>query len=561
MLNLELCFEDGQIQRKRFDLPLLVGRGADCDLLVRTWRLARHHARFTRHDTDVFVEDFGALSGTFVNGQRISRYGPLQAGDQVVVGPCMIRIVALPEPNVSAPDPKAHLVPDRPPALCEPAACAVPDQQGGLLSDSRWQQQRQRLHGMLIAALDLRRHDVAQMDDRALRAEAGRVLAELLASDTTLPPDIDKSYLLMQVVNEAVGLGPLEPLLQDPAVTEIMVNRHDEIFIETDGVLQQVDVAFSGEVSVRGVIDRIVAPLGRRIDESSPMVDARLPDGSRVNAVIAPVALKGASLTIRKFPGQRPDSQTLRQRGAFDSSMQQFLHLCVVTRKNLLVAGGTGSGKTTLLNVLSASIPEHERVVTIEDAAELKLLHKNLVSLEARPANLEGKGRIEIRDLVRNALRMRPDRIVVGECRGPEAFDMLAAMNTGHEGSLTTLHANSPRDALARLETMILMAGMDLPLAAIREQIASSIHFIVQQTRLSNGHRLVSSIVEVTGIESGRIQTQPIFIFDRRQGGAFTGCGAIPECFQLADDPGQAGITLAMFEQTNPVQRAVLSHA
>jgi pilus assembly protein CpaF len=435
----------------------------------------------------------------------------------------------------------------------EPASHALAS--GSVAPSVHSQVERRRFHALLIAALDLRRHDIAQMDDQALRAEATRVLTGLIQTDTDVPKGLDKSLLVQQVVDEAVGLGPLEPLLQDPAVTEIMVNRHDEIFIETHGRLELTELGFSSEQAVLGVIERIVAPLGRRIDESSPMVDARLPDGSRVNAVIAPIALKGASLTIRKFPGRRPDSTTLRENGAFDLCMQQFLALCVATRKNVLVSGGTGSGKTTLLNVLSACIPAYERVVTIEDAAELKLNHCNLVSLEARPANLEGKGRIEIRDLVRNALRMRPDRIVVGECRGAEALDMLAAMNTGHEGSLTTLHANSPRDALARLETMILMAGMDLPLQAIREQIASSVHFIVQQTRLSDGHRLVSAVVEVTGIESGRIQTQTIFQFDPRNGGSFVGCGNVPECFATTEFANRPDCPAHWFDQVTPVIR------
>lgn len=554
MLDLELCFEDGQVQRTHFQLPLLVGRGSDCDLTLKTWRLARHHARFSHHEHGVFLEDFGALAGTFVNGQRISRHGPLKVSDQVVIGPCLMRVMAVPQPTLAGDQTQESCTPDHSVSVCSQTIQAnVAPAAQPFVQQQHWQHHRQRLHGLLIAALDLRRHDVARMDDETLRLEATRVLAELLDKDNELPADVDRALLLQQVVNEAVGLGPLEPLLSNPSVTEIMVNRHDEIFIEVAGMLEQTDFAFSGEQSVRSVIDRIVAPLGRRIDESSPMVDARLPDGSRVNAVIAPVALKGASLTIRKFPGTRPDSDTLCRAGAFDSAMQLFMQQCVVRRKNLLVAGGTGSGKTTLLNVLSASIPEHERVVTIEDAAELKLHHRNLVALEARPANLEGKGRIEIRDLVRNALRMRPDRIVVGECRGAEAFDMLAAMNTGHEGSLTTLHANSPRDALARLETMILMAGMDLPLSAIREQIASSIHFIIQQSRLSDGHRLVSSIVEVTGIESGRIQTQPIFIYRKEQGGAFVGCGVVPECF-MADNHEPTDLP-DLFGRSTPLPR------
>jgi pilus assembly protein CpaF len=325
-------------------------------------------------------------------------------------------------------------------------------------------------------------------------------------------------------------------LLAAPEITEIMVNRYDEIYVERGGRLWRHPAAFTSEQSVRWVIERIVTPLGRRIDESSPMVDARLPDGSRVHAIIPPVAMKGASLTIRKFPQRRPKMPDLIAAASLSNAMAQFLSLCVKMRKNLVVSGGTGSGKTTLLNILSNEIPDGERIVTIEDAAELRLNHDHLVALEARPANQEGRGHIDIRELVRNALRMRPDRIVVGECRGAEAFDMLTAMNTGHEGSLTTLHANSPRDALGRLESMILMAGLDLPLDAVREHIAASVDLVVQQARLADGRRVVTSIAEVAGMESGRIQLQDLFRFDRQSG--FVGCGALPGFAQRWADEG-----------------------
>ena len=315
--------------------------------------------------------------------------------------------------------------------------------------------------------------------------------------------------------------------------------------------------SFSSEQAVLGIIDRIVAPLGRRIDDSAPMVDARLRDGSRVNAVIAPVSLRGASLTIRKFPSRRLDMPDLLNVGALDESMAAFLTHSVRHRKNVLVSGGTGSGKTSLLNILSNAIPAGERIITIEDAAELRLNHRHLVSLEARPPNLEGRGRVDIRDLVRNALRMRPDRIVVGECRGGEAFDMLAAMNTGHEGSLTTLHANSPRDALGRLETMILMAGMDLPLGAVREHIAASIDLIVQLVRTADGRRLLSAIVQVTGIESGRIQLQELFLGQAGPPAVFTGCGLMPDGFD-----GAAALDIRLFSQRSVRQgRAALADA
>ncbi|CAM5181072.1 hypothetical protein CDEF62S_05911 [Castellaniella defragrans] len=421
--------------------------------------------------------------------------------------------------------------------------------------DARRLVHRRRLHAGLIAALQLRRRDIAQMSDAALRAEAMAVLSELIAADSELPEDLDRVSLVAELVDEAVGLGPLEPLLADPGVSEIMVNRHDEIFVERAGRLVRASASFSSEQAVLGVIERIVSPLGRRIDDGAPMVDARLPDGSRVNAVIAPIALRGASLTIRKFPARRLDLGDLLAVGALDEAMGRFLTHCVRHRKNLIVSGGTGSGKTSLLNILSNAIPEGERIVTIEDAAELRLNHAHLVSLEARPPNLEGRGRVEIRDLVRNALRMRPDRIVVGECRGGEAFDMLAAMNTGHEGSLTTLHANNPRDALGRLETMILMAGMDLPLSAVREHIASSVDIIVQLVRVADGRRLINAIVEVTGLEGERIQLQDLFVAESGPPAVFAGCGLLPSGFRGAAVPD-----IALFTQRTVCEgRAALS--
>jgi pilus assembly protein CpaF len=406
--------------------------------------------------------------------------------------------------------------------------------------DVRW---RRRLHARLLDGLDLRRRDVSSMSDAVLREEAGRLLAQLIDTDPELPADIDRAALRQHVLDEAVGLGPLEGLLADEGVTEIMVNRFDEIFVERAGRLRRHPTGFSSERAVLGVIERIVAPLGRRIDESSPMVDARLRDGSRVNAVIAPVALRGASLTIRKFAQRRLEVDDLIAVGAIGAAMARFLCCCVEQRCNVLVSGGTGSGKTTLLNVLSNFIPIGERIITIEDAAELRLRHPHLVSLESRPANVEGRGAIHIRDLVRNALRMRPDRIVIGECRGAEALDMLQAMNTGHEGSLTTLHANTPRDAIARLETLVLMAGMDLPLTAIREQIASAIDIVIQQTRAADGRRRITSIVELTGMESGRIQLQELFRFQpprdaESPDGLFVGCGLIPSRFTAWRDAG-----------------------
>lgn len=559
MVELELKFEDGAIVQRSVSLPVDIGRSPRCGLHIAAWRVGKRHARIEQGPDGPFIDDMGTLIGTLVNGRRVSHYGPLVPGDEILIGPCLMRVrrclsSASPAPDMvddgpatPAPSSVATLVPrDMPPGASATAlggASPMPPEDeaplgaeagmrasdGAVKGLAQRLQHRRRLQRALLKALDLRRRDVVMLSDSALRSEAFQVLGDIIRDDADLPEDVDRRALLAEVVDEAIGLGPLEPLLADESITEIMVNRHDEIFVETAGRLQRHPSGFSSEQAVLGVIERIVSPLGRRIDESSPMVDARLRDGSRVNAIIPPVALRGASLTIRKFPARRPGMDDLLRVGALDAAMRDFLSACVKHRKNIVVSGGTGSGKTTLLNVLSNCIPEGERIITIEDAAELKLHHAHLVTLEARPPNLEGRGAIQIRDLVRNALRMRPDRIVVGECRGGEAFDMLAAMNTGHEGSLTTLHANSPRDALARLETMILMAGMDLPLAAVREHIAASIDLIVQQVRASDGRRYVDSIVEVSGIESGRIQLQPLFAYEAGPPAAFAGCGVVPD--------------------------------
>ena len=399
---------------------------------------------------------------------------------------------------------------------------------------------RKAAHQALINAMDLRRVNVARMEEDELRKIVGGLLDEILAADPSYnTPTIPRDVLKKSVFDEVIGLGPLEELLEDEAVTEIMVNRHDEIFIERSGRLAQSSVIFTDDRAVLGAIERIVAPLGRRIDESSPMVDARLKDGSRVNAVIPPLALKGPNITIRKFSKRKLQGSDLVQFGSLSPQMVEFLRVAVERRANIVISGGTGSGKTTLLNVLSNFIPEDERIVTVEDAAELQLTQPNLVSLEARPPNMEGKGAVTIRDLVKNCLRMRPDRIVVGECRGGEALDMLQAMNTGHDGSLTTAHANSPRDCLSRLEVMTLMAGLDLPVQAIREQVCSAVDIIVQQTRFSCGSRRVTYITEVSGMETGVVQLQDVFVFkeegygsDGRVKGRFVSTSYIPDFYQ-----------------------------
>lgn len=361
-------------------------------------------------------------------------------------------------------------------------------------------------------------------------AAAQQKVETLLAEDASLPPSREtRGEILSRVLDDVLGLGPLEPLLKDPAVSEIMVNGPKCLYIEKQGKLHPVDIQFSSEKQLRTVIDRIVSPIGRRVDESMPLCDARLADGSRVNIVLPPLALDGASITIRKFSARSIGFDDLVRFGSMTTAMANFLRQTVEGKRNIVVSGGTGSGKTTLLNALSSAIPEDERIVTIEDAAELKLQKPHVVRLESRPPNAEGEGAIPIRRLVINALRMRPDRIVVGECRGGEALDMLQAMNTGHDGSMTTVHANTPRDALGRLETLVLMAGMDLPIRVVREQIRSAVHLIVQQARLTDGSRKVISITEVTGMEGDLLTTQELFRF---RAGQLESTGLVPKFSQ-----------------------------
>lgn len=362
-------------------------------------------------------------------------------------------------------------------------------------------------------------------------------IQRIIAKEDLPLTESEKNGVLADVMAEIIGLGPLDPLIRDENISEIMVNGPYQVYVEKHGKLVLTNVKFHDNAHVMTILDRIVAPLGRHIDESSPMVDARLQDGSRVNAIIPPLALGGPTITIRKFP---KDSITAGDLIAWKSAsprMMAFLEACVKSKLNMIVSGGTGSGKTTLLNILSAYIPDSERIVTIEDAAELRLQQNHVVRLEARPANAEGKGRIAIKDLVVNALRMRPDRIIVGECRGGEALDMLQAMNTGHDGSLTTGHANSPRDMMGRLETMVMMSGMELPSRAIREQIASAINIVVQQSRLPDGSRKIISISEITGMEKDEIVMQEIYRFNQTgvdENGKITGkfepTGVRPYC-------------------------------
>jgi pilus assembly protein CpaF len=369
-----------------------------------------------------------------------------------------------------------------------------------------------RVQNQLIAEIDPKM-DMSQTDE--VRSTIEEMFDQILAEENIVLSRAERQRLFESIVAEILGYGPIEPLLADESITEIMVNGAKQIYIERYGKLEKTNAVFESDDHAMRIIDRIVAPLGRRIDESQPYVDARLPDGSRVNAIIPPLALNGPTLTIRKFSKQPLTVQNLIELGSITPESIEFMKACVVARLNVVVSGGTGSGKTTLLNILSGFIPEDERIVTVENAAELQLRQDHVVTLESRPPNIEGKGEVTIRDLVINCLRMRPDRIVVGECRGGEALDMLQAMNTGHDGSLTTAHSNSPRDTLARLETMCLMAGMDLPVRAIREQVSSAVDMIVHEERMRDGSRKVVNITEVQGMEGDVIVMQDIFAFEQ----------------------------------------------
>jgi pilus assembly protein CpaF len=400
-----------------------------------------------------------------------------------------------------------------------------------------YQELKGKIHHDLLNRLNLER--LTQMGQKEAEPEIRRMILDIIerSSDSTPLSLSERETLVVDVLNELFGLGPLEGLLRDPDISDILVNRFDQVYVERNGRLEQTDIMFKDDRHLMQIIERIVSTVGRRIDESSPMVDARLRDGSRVNAIIPPLAIDGPSLSIRRFRTGRLSADDFVERESLTQPMLDFLRAAVSCRLNVVVSGGTGAGKTTLLNVLSSFISNHERVVTIEDAAELMMRQRHVVRLETRPPNIEGKGAVRQRDLVVNALRMRPDRIIVGEVRSDEALDMLQAMNTGHDGGLTTIHANSARDALYRLDTMVAMASLNLPERAVRQQIASAINLIIQVTRLSDGTRKVTGITEVTGMEGEVVSTQDIFVFDRsglrRDGkvcGRFRATGIRPRC-------------------------------
>jgi pilus assembly protein CpaF len=552
---------------------VVFGREATCDVVLASSSISRQHARFLVTNGTLLLEDLRSSHGTRVNGDllRGGTSGPraLKESDEVVIGGFVVRINAQTQNTDSAGR--------RTPPSC-PSAVPVspsPSARGTNLSSEASPTDRvlaeikelealyteevmrikPRIHEFVLAKLNLSGGAKKEIsEDRSKVEEAlDRVLLELAHE---LPMDIDFKMFREAMLDEFVEYGPISPLLREKEISEVMVNGPDRVFIEMRGRLYETGVRFFNPQQLDLVVQRIVEPLGRHVDTASPMVDARLKDGSRVNVIIPPLALDGASVTIRKFPDKKLTKTDLVKFGSMTDNMALFLEEAVRSRQNILISGGTGSGKTSLLNVLSLFIPQSERVVTVEDSAELKLTHRNLIRLEARPANIEGSGKISIRDLVVNTLRMRPDRIIVGECRGAEALDMLQAMNTGHDGSMTTCHANTPRDALARLETMVMMAGFDLPSRAIREQIAAAVNIVVQQTRLLDGSRKIVEITEVTGREGETILLQPIFVFDQEkiEHGQVVGkhkpTGNVPEFIAKLREAGNLRLSDSVFVPT-----------
>jgi len=522
-----------------------IGSDDDCKISLNRPQVEGRHAILTVGENDAWLEDLQSEHGTKIDGQSCSGRQELRTGQEITIGPFTM-ILASPAADaasVSAPSPVAA-----PPASDAPAA-------GNSAASTVSRSIKDQIHKELLARMDLKRLAASRIDRSELEDRARTTISDIVEEvSPRLPPGIKPAALVKEIFEEALGLGPIEDLLADPEVTEVMVNGPDHIYVEKGGKLILTDRTFINDTSVLTVIERIVSPLGRRIDESQPYVDARLPDGSRVNAIIHPLSLVGPCLTIRKFAQTPFTDQDLCRLETWTDDMARFAELCVLLRKNIIVSGGTGSGKTTLLNVLSSYLPESERIVTIEDAAELRLKQDHIVRLEARPPNIEGRGAITIRDLVRNALRMRPDRIVVGECRGGEALDMLQAMNTGHDGSLTTVHANSPRDVISRLETMVLMSGMELPTRAIREQVASAVDLIVHESRYSDGTRKVNRITEVIGLEGEQITMQDIFAYEQtgvddegRVIGHFAPVGAIPTFIEEIQSRGLS-IDRSMFD-------------
>ena len=540
------------------DGSYLVGRGNACHIRLPFPDVSERHALLLLRGDRAQIEDLHSANGTYVNGMPVDGIVELLPDSVIQIGESMLRVSPISDSQAPIPDPEAQS------SNLEAKSSNLEAKSSKLKAQSSQdaairRQVKEQIQRELIERLDLKRLTVSGVDRAGLEKKATEKIHEIVEQVRTngkLPAGIDAARLEREIFNEALRLGPLEDLIADETVTEIMVNGPRQIYVERRGKLQLTDLEFLDDSSVMAIIERIVSPIGRRIDESQPYVDARLADGSRVNAIIPPLSLTGPTLTIRKFAKRTLTVDDFIRFGTWTRNAAEFMKACVIMRKNIIVAGGTGSGKTTLLNLLSGFIPHDERIVTVEDAAELKLVQPHVVRLEARPPNIEGRGAVTIRDLVKNCLRMRPDRIIVGECRGGEALDMLQAMNTGHDGSLTTVHANSPRDVISRLETMVLMSGMELPSRAIREQIASAVDIIIHESRLSDGSRKVVAISEVTGLEGQNVVMQDIFAF-RQSGvdehgrvmGYFRPTGAVPTFFEHLKSRG-LHLDPAMFDPT-----------
>ena len=536
--------EDGTTTEYEVRKPeIFIGTSSTNDVVLYQPSLSGRHLKLRFDNGSTEVVDLESRTGTFVNGVRIHGSRLLAKEDTVSLGSYNLRV--LPDSTVQQTTPQ-ELYWD----ILETA-------------EKRYDESlvpiKQEIHRRLIAFLDLRRMDLKNIEYAELRSTTSRAIWSIMdAMGDTVPADMDRQNLHKEMLDEVLGLGPIEDLIKDAEITEIMVNRKDQIFVEIRGKLYLTNRSFASEDSLLGIIERIVSPLGRRIDESVPMVDARLKDGSRVNAIIPPLSLKGPVVTIRKFSKDPFTVDKLIRIGALTEGVHEFLKVAVTSRRNIVISGGTSSGKTTLLNVLCGLLPKSERIVTIEDSAELQLPQEHLISLESRPPNIQGRGEVTIRDLVKNSLRMRPDRIVVGEVRGGEALDMLQAMNTGHDGSLTTGHANAPYDFLRRLETMVLMAGMELPVRAIREQITSAIHVIVQLMRFNDGSRRVVKVSEMLGLDAeGNYRLQDLFEFKQEgvgEGGRVLGrilpTGVIANLFRELRE-SRIPVNMKIFERDN----------
>lgn len=553
MPYLTLTAPDGHEQSVALDpaVETTLGRSPENRIALNDNKVSRSHLSIAYRAGAFWVTDKGSTFGTLLNGAALTAPAALKAGDRLQAGGYALTFASdKPAPAAAPPTAKPSKRETEEVVGMDPALAAM-----SILYTDEMMAMKKRIHEQVLFKLNLPEIATKQLQDDELRSKLEVALDQVIREVRhELPRDLTGDLFRQTLIDELVGYGPISPMLRDPTVDEVMVNGPARIFVERKGRLLETGARFFDDRHLIAIIQRIVEPLGRHVDEASPMVDARLPDGSRVNAIIPPLALDGSSVTIRKFSKKKLTTDDLVAFGSMTPEMALFLEEAVRARQNIVVSGGTGSGKTTLLNVLSQFIPPGERLVTIEDSAELKLSHRNIVRLESRPANIEGRGKVPIRDLVINALRMRPDRIVVGECRGPEALDMLQAMNTGHDGSLTTTHANTPRDALTRLENMVMMAGYDLPSTAIREQIASAVHLIVQQNRLPDGTRKIVQVSEVTGREGATILLQDIFVFDQTgfspEGkvlGQMEATGNIPQFIEALKLKGDLRLNMSVF--------------